>query len=202
MQWRLPQLPHLEQAASCGSFFPVAPEGFTSGCHVAEGAVPTSLFRLLFTGAAQATSHASRLRTVGSIVETNNCKEKAGWHRCTIVELLKEPLYHPSVLVRFDGVDGLVKLSPHRMRAMIPLQHAIRALVEEELLPAELDNHYRLKQMEDTWLESRGLELRGALSEEQACNPVHDTGCNPTCHRLQPYVTGAATPCDTGCNPV
>ena len=180
----------------------MAAEGFTSGCHVAEGALPTSLFRLLFTGAAQATSEASRLRTVGSIVETNNCKGKAGWHRCTIVELLKEPLYHPSVLVRFDGVDELVKLSPHRMRAMIPLQHAIRALVEEELLPAELDHHYRLKQMKDTWLESRGLELRGALSEEQACNPVHDTGCNPICHRLQPYVTGAAIPCDTGCNPV
>lgn len=135
-------------------------------------------------------------------METNNCKGKAGWHRCTIVELLKEPPYHPSVLVRFDGVDELVKLSPHRMRAMIPLQHAIRALVEEELLPAELDHHYRLKQMKDTWLESRGLELRGALSEEQACNPVHDTGCNPICHRLQPYVTGAAIPCDTGCNPV
>ena len=163
--------------------------------------MPTSLFQLLFKGAAQAKPHASRLRTVGNIVESNNCKGRSGWHRCTVVELLKVPPYDPNVMVRFDGVDEPVRLSRHGMRAMVPLQHAIRALVEEGLLPAELDQHHRLQQMQmHDWLETRGLELRGALSEEQARSPMRQGS--------QPYVTQAATLCntaatlrETGCNP-
>lgn len=37
-----------EAAAACGSFFPVPPEGFTEGCHVAEDAGTTSLYKLVF----------------------------------------------------------------------------------------------------------------------------------------------------------
>ena len=162
---------------------------------MAGGAVPTSLFKLLFhKGAAQATPQANQLRTVGSIVEANNCKGRPGWHRCTVVSCEKV-VHNPNVMVRFDD-DELVKTYTYRMRPLLPLQHAIRALVAVDLLPAELDNHCRLKQMKDAWLETRGLELRGALSEEQA----HDRGCNPMQQRLQPYATEAATLCNRGCN--
>ena len=59
---------------------------------------------------------------------------------------------------------------------MLPLQHAIRALVEEGLLPTELDNHYRLKQIGVCgWLQSRGIELRGARNP----NPDPDPNTNP-----------------------
>ena len=56
---------------------------------------------------------------------------------------------------------------------MLPLQHAIRALVEEGLLPTELDNHYRLKQIGVCgWLQSRGIELRGQPPASTAAIPA------------------------------
>jgi hypothetical protein len=33
-------------------------------------------------------------------------------------------------------------------------------------------------------------------------HPTRGEGCSTMCHRLQPYVTEAATLCDGGCNPV
>ena len=169
-----------EAAAACGSFFPVPPEGFTAGCHLAEDAASSILYKLVFQAHGdfkKPKGHEWRSKfPVGRIVEAK-AETASPMVRCTIVEAEpgKPPPhdYYGQLKLRFDGRDELVEHSSHRVKVISPLHETFRKLVDEKLIPSELlKNRHTfvdvLSPMTHKWLRTRGLELRSALTEAEA----------------------------------
>ena len=108
-----------EAAASCGSFFPVPPEGFTTGCHLPEASMKESLYRLIFRQQTEVLLRNAEQtkKTVGSVLEESNGE------RCTVVEVMESKhSWQQKVKVRFEGSDEVVERQCHQLDVLLPLQ--------------------------------------------------------------------------------